>query len=171
MNMEERKRGAIVPGLLLILVGLILLLPQVVPGLAEWARWDFSWPFIIIGVGVFLLVLGGLLNTPELSIPFAIVTGIGLILLYNLRTGDWKSWAYAWALIPGLVGIGIILKGIWERQARQGFKEGGQLLFVSAVLFLIFGSFLGGFRGLGDYWPVLLILAGAAILVRNLIRR
>ena len=47
------------------------------------------------------------------------------------------------------------------------------LMFISLVLFLVFGSFFGalGMGPLGQYWPVLLIVLGLVALGRALFRR
>ena len=48
--------------------------------------------------------------------------------------------------------------------------EGGWLVFISAVLFAIFGSAFGALGGLGKYRPVLLILLGVVSLARAFMR-
>jgi len=162
-----KKRNAIAGGLLFILLGAALLAIQFVPGLQIW----FDWPTIIIGVGIFLLIIGLATGTPEMAIPASIVSGIGGLLYWQNATGNWESWSYAWALIPGFVGIGIILSGLLSGNVREGLSEGGQLLLISLVMFLIFGSFFGALGFVGDYWPLLLIGLGLILLVRGLFSR
>ena len=140
------------------------------PSLSDWFWSTFDWPFVIIGVGICLLIFGLLAGAPGMSIPASIVTGIGGILAYQNATGNWESWAYAWALIPGFVGIGVILAGLLEGNFRQALGDGGWLIIISLVLFIVFGSFLGGLNLLGDYWPVLLILLGLWMIIRLLLR-
>ncbi len=160
------KRSSIVGGLILILVGALFLLMQLFPGLAEQIDMAQQWPFIIIVVGgVFLLT--ALLGTPPLAIPGSIITGIGGLLYYQNLTGNWGSWAYAWALIPGFVGIGRMLMYLLQGKARRGIREGGRLVLISAVMFVVFAAFFNGLGGLGRYWPVLLILGGAALLFKR----
>jgi hypothetical protein len=55
--MNSNKRGSLVVGLLLVLMGIWFLVVQFVPGLAEQFKLEQSWPLIVVGVGVFLLVL------------------------------------------------------------------------------------------------------------------
>ncbi|HUV89374.1 MAG TPA: hypothetical protein VMY80_06955, partial [Anaerolineae bacterium] len=93
------------------------------------------------------------------------------LLYWQNATGHWESWAYAWTLIPGFVGVGIILAGILGGGLRKALGGGGWLILISLVLFAIFGSFLGGLNLLGPYWPVLLIVLGLFILVERLVRR
>ncbi len=163
--MEHRQRTALAAGLVLILIGVWFLAVQVIPGLRGLG---FHWPLFVIGVGVFLFVLGLLTKTPTLSIPACVVAGIGGLLYWQSLTGRWESWSYAWALIPGFVALGMLLTGLLGGRRREMFRGGFSLLLLSLVLFVIFGAFLGGFFGLGDYWPVLLILLGLFLLVRPL---
>lgn len=164
--MDRRRRSSLAGGLILILLGAWFLAIQWLPGLQVW----FSWPWIIIGVGAFLLLIGLLTRVPDMAIPACIVGGIGGLLYWQNATGDWGSWAYAWALIPGFVGVGIILSGLLGGKTRQSVREGGGLIITSLVLFTVFGAFLGGPNLLGDYWPVLLILLGLWTLIRPFFR-
>ena len=160
------KRGSIIGGLILILVGALFLLLQAFPELAAQFDPEHQWPFIIIAVGLLFLV-GAVLGTASLAVPGAIIGGIGGLLYYQNLSGNWGSWAYAWALIPGFVGLGLILMGLLDRQKRSSIRDGVRLIFISLILFAIFGGFLGGFYGLRQFWPLLLILAGIWMLWRN----
>jgi hypothetical protein len=168
---RRSRRGNIIVGALLILLGGWFLASQFYPQLNEWVQIEFTWPLIIIGVGAFLLLLGLLTGTPGMAVPAVIVGGIGGLLYWQNTTGNWESWIYAWTLIPGFVGLGILLAGLLEGKLRQSLNSGLFLVILSLVLFAIFGSFLGGVDVLGPYWPVLLILLGAWLLVRGLLRR
>ena len=160
------KRGSIVSGVILILAGAIFLLLQFFPGLADWLDLGRQWPLIIVAVGGFFL-LAALLGAPSLAIPGSIVGGIGGLLYYQNLTDNWSSWAYTWALIPGFVAIGVILMNGLQGRFRRGWREGGGLLGLSLVLFIIFGAFFNGLGGLGRYWPLLLILAGVWLLLKK----
>jgi len=170
--MGRRTRSNVVGGTLLILLGLLFLAYQFFPERFFWLQIELTWPLIVVGAGLFLLVFGLLAGAPGMAVPAAIVSGIGGLLYWQNLTGNWGSWAYAWALIPGFVGIGIILAGLLgEGRIRDAIDGGGTLILISAVLFAIFGSFLGGLELLGDWWPLLLILVGLLILLRSLFRR
>lgn len=171
--MDKRRRSQIAGGLLLILLGAFWLAAQFIPEAQAWlARidWSSGWPLIVVGVGAFLLVFGLAVGEPGMAVPACIVGGIGGLLFWQNLTGEWESWSYAWALIPGFVGAGTILAGLLGGNARGAIGGGLWLIFISLVLFVIFGSFLGGQRMLGDYWPALLIVAGLFLLVRALLR-
>ncbi len=157
------KKGNITGGLILILLGVWFLAVQLVPQLKAWAAGQ--WSLVIIGVGVIFLLASILSNIPGLSIPAFIVGGIGGLLYYQNVTGDWASWAYAWTLIPGFVGLGLLFYSIQARDKGTG-SAGFVLLFISAALFFTFGSFLGVPKQIIQYWPILLIILGANSIVK-----
>jgi hypothetical protein len=164
--MERRQRSSLAGGLVLVLIGAAILAVQLVPGV----QLQFSWPWIIIGVGVLMLVIGAATGAPGLAVPACILAGIGGILYYQNATGDWDSWAYIWALIPGFVGLGVVLSGLLGREGIGAMRAGGWLILISLVLLAAFGSLFGALGMVGDYWPVLLIVLGLALLVAPLLR-
>ena len=164
---DYRGRSSLAAGVLLILLGAWFLALQLVP---EWQGYiEDSWPLIVIGVGVMLLAIGALTGAPHMAIPTCIVSGIGGLLFWQNATDNWESWAYVWALIPGFVGVGILLAGWMSGQMSWGTHSGGTLIVISLVMFLIFGSFLGG-PELGPLWPILLIVFGLWLIARPLFR-
>lgn len=172
--MEERsRRSALGKGIILILLGGLFLLGRIMPGAFGWIH-DFSWPLIVMGIGIFLLILGAITGTAGMAVPAAIVGGIGALLYWQNTTGNWQSWAYAWTLIPGFVGVGILLTGILEGKAEP-IGAGLWLILISLFLFAIFGAIMAPFVGgpvfLGRYWPVLLILLGLLLLGQALYQR
>lgn len=164
--MGSARRSDLAGGLVFILIGAFLLAVQFVPSLQVWV----SWPLIIIGVGVLLLMIGLLTGVPAMAIPACIVGGIGGLLYWQHATGNWESWAYVWALIPGFNGVGIILSGLFSGKTRQSLGVGGWLILISLVLFVVFGSFFGQLGILATYWPALLIALGLLLLARPLFR-
>jgi hypothetical protein len=169
--MDRRQRFNLAGGLILILLGIVFLAVQLVPGLGNWIRQNFGWPWIIVGAGVLILIIGLLVGVPDMTVPAAIVSGIGLLLYWQNATGNWASWAYAWTLIPGFAGVGVLLRGLLGQNPRQSLREGLNAIVVSLVMFAIFASFLGGRNLWGPYWPVLIILLGVWLLVQPLFRR
>lgn len=164
--MDERGRTNIVAGLVLIFIGGIFLVYQLFPGLRAVFDIQFSWPLIIVAVGVAMLLFGLIGGAPDLAVPATIVGGVGGLLYWQNATGNWASWAYVWTLIPGFVGLGVLIAGLAGGRPRERWLGGLNLIVVSLVLFLIFGAFLGGLDLLGPYWPALLILLGLYLLVR-----
>lgn len=172
----RHDRGSGWLGALLILVGALFFAGQ-------WFDFDlgqYGWPFIILVPGL-LLILGGLVTARREGggmLPAgSAVTMVGLILLFQNTTALWATWAYAWALIPAAVGVGLWLLGRLhdDPEAR---KSGRGLLQVGLTLFAMGAFFFEGILGLSGFglrfawaaqlWPLLLIGAGLLLLGRNL---
>ena len=168
--MDQRTKSAIVSGAVLIAIGVVLLVLRVVPG----AFTTLSWPWIVIGVGALFLVLALVTVTPGLAVPACIIGGIGLVLWWQNRTEAWWTWSFAWTLIPGFVGVGILVAGLLEGRPIRALLDAVWPILVSVVLFVIFGSSFGGLAlGIG-IWPILgivLIAIGALIILRPLVRK
>lgn len=169
--MNRTQRTSITIGILLILFGLFFVALQVVPQFKDFVNAESSWVFIIEGVAVALLVLCAIMGLPDMAVPALIVAGIGGILFYQANTGNWGSWAYMWALIPGFVGVGMLLAHVMGATERYPIRASLDTLGSSLILFAIFGSIFGGFRSLGAYWPLILVAAGVVIGIRTLLKK
>ncbi len=141
--------------------------------------WDYGWPLFIILPGAVLLIVGlaarGAAATAAM-VPGAIITMVGLVLLYQDANDHYESWAYAWALIsPGAVGAALWLAGV--RNDKPGQRRAGlALMRVGLAVFLVGFFILEGLVGIsdrdlgvvGDYaLPFLLIAAGFYLLLRR----
>lgn len=169
--MSQGQRSRLAVGLILVLVGGFLLAVQFFPGLDDWIDARFEWPVWMIAGGAMLLIIGLLAGAPGLAVPAAILAGIGGILYWQVVNSDFASWSYMWALIPGFTGVGSVIMGLVSSGDRSGISGGLQLIAISLVMFAVFGSFLGNFSGLSQYWPVLLILYGLVLLVRMVFKK
>lgn len=169
-----RRKSSVTFGVLLILVGALFLTVELVPEFNTWYAQFADWPFWVIGPGLVFLFAAVISGVSALAIPGAIISGIGGILYYQELSGNWESWAYVWTLISGFVGIGIFFMHLLDGKVKKAFKEGGNLVLSSAVMFLLFGSFVRSIFGeppfFGDYWPVLIIVWGVWMLVKPLLR-
>lgn len=166
----QQNRTNLILGILLILIGAWLVLTRQVPALQNWLD-DITWPMWVIGAGLLVLLIGLITGAPGMAVPASIIAGIGGILYYQDATNDFGSWAYMWTLIPGFVGVGTILAGLFGEPTRHNLSRGLNLLVISAVLFLVFATFFGGLDILGDYGAaVILILLGVYLLIRGFVR-
>jgi hypothetical protein len=139
---------------------------------------DAGWPFFVIIPGV-ILMLSSLIPKPPQGVGFAIagsiVTTVGLVLLYQEETAHWESWAYAWALVgPGAAGLGMLVYGLIFDQ-RNLVSAGLRLATIAAALFVagywFFETVFATGRApvdLGAWWPVVIIVAGLAVLTVGL---
>jgi hypothetical protein len=136
----------------------------------------WGWPFFVIVPGVALLA-AALLPAPPKGVGFAtaggVVTTVGMILLYQSRSGHWESWAYVWALIPMGAGVATFLYGLLTRErrlSRAGLTMAGiaGALFVTGAWFFE-GLFAGEFRpaDITEWWPIGIIVLGGVIVVRS----
>lgn len=163
--MDQRQRSYLAAGALLVLIGVLLLVFQAAPELQKMLALTDTWPLIVIGVGVGLLVFGLLINAPGMAVPAMIVGGIGGILLWQDITDQWESWSYMWTLIPGFVGVGIVLSGLISGEGvSEALRSGLGLITTSIVLFAIFGAFFGAFVFKEPYWPFVLIVLGLVLI-------
>lgn len=165
--MDVQKRSNLALGIVLILLGGFFLITRIVPAL----ELVLGWPWIVIGVGAALLLIGLLVGAPDMAIPACIVSGIGCILYYQTLTHNWASWSYAWALIPAFVGIGMFVAALLGGRSRYAYRDALRTILVGVILFVVFGSFFGAFAWLGAYWPLLLVGAGVLILVEGFLKR
>lgn len=167
----RQNRSTLILGVLLILIGIWLVVSRQVPALQQWLNIEFTWPMLTIGAGILIFVIGLLVGAPGMAVPASIVTGIGCILYWQNANNDFGAWSYMWTLIPGFVGVGLILTGLLGENTPRNLSSGLNLIVISVVLFLIFGTIFGGLAILGPYGPAILLIAlGVYILVRGFLR-
>ena len=169
--MNKQGRSQLALGVILILLGAWFLLDKTMPAFHSIFEKYTEWPvnMLLIGAGIF--IVGLVLGQPGMAVPAAVVAGIGGIFYYQSITDSYDSWSYMWALIPGFVGVGSILAGLLGDSTAHNVKRGLNLMVVSAVLFLVFSSFLGGLDVFGNYGPaILLILLGLWVLGSGIYR-
>jgi peptidoglycan/LPS O-acetylase OafA/YrhL len=172
MKTERSNVAALVGGTLLIAFGLLSLASQLFRNVVNWS---YLWPLtVIIFGGLFFagMFLGGK-QVSGLAIPGSIITGIGLMLLFQNLTSYWESWSYGWTMIVIFVGAGIYLAGLYGNNEGQK-RAGGKVMRTGFILFVIFGAFFEmifsinnplGVRGL--VFPALMILLGGYLIVRR----
>ena len=171
--MSKARRSDLIIGIILLLIGGWFLAAQLnyVPSLNELIDLQYQLPLLVVAIGVFLFLLGLILRTPGLCIPACIVGGIGGLLYWTNSYGNWADWAYLWTLIPGFVGIGIILSTLLGSEDKNGYLVGIRLLLISGILFALFYLIISGQDYFMKYWPILVILAGVWIIISTIFRR
>jgi len=168
--MNTTNRGTSAVALILIGLGVLFLIFNLVPGLSLGRTWPVI--FFVLAAGFYLPPIVWAESRQGLSalfIPGSVMLTLGLIFLYNTLTGDWGSWAYAWTLIPGGVGLGLALAARFGQWERRVVATGLWIMVGSLVVFGFFGMLFGGalLRWLG---PALLIAGGALLLLRSFVR-
>jgi hypothetical protein len=164
------RRGGLIVGLGLILLGGAALLVQV-GGLS------IGWPIWIIVPGIALILgavaVGGSGGAGIASVG-GIVTMVGVVLAAQEAADLYQTWAYAWALVaPGGVGVGLTVYGILTGRGDD-LRNGLGALFAGVVIFLVGFLFFEGVVGLsGDRFagltevavPLALVVIGVVIII------
>jgi hypothetical protein len=170
MTPMQQNRGQQVIAVTLIAIGVLFLLAQVF----QFSLFGALWPFFVILPGAVFLyaAFNGDKHAAGLIIPGNVITGTGLILLYQNLTGHWESWAYVWILYPVFVGLGLMFMGRRRdnaneyRTGRNMAQWGGMAFLIAAAIFElgIFGS-----NPVVGSWllPLALILLGGYMLTRR----
>jgi len=172
------RRGSIVLGAILVVVGLLALLGREL----DVDLVSIGWPVFVLLPGVLLLAgslfVGGRPGI-GLAIPGGIVTMTGLVLAFQNATDSYQTWAYAWALVaPGGVGVGLVIYGVLAGE-RDSLRAGVPVLISGLGLFLGFGFFFEGIVGLSgarfvgfeNAFAVGLVVLGVIVLVLGVVGR
>jgi hypothetical protein len=164
MQTNRSNAGALVVGALLIGFGLLSLVGRIFTGM----DWGFLWPFAVIGFGAlfFVAMFANGKSGAAFAVPGSIITGIGLVLLFQNITHRWESMSYFWTLIVTFVGVGIYLMGWYGEDANQK-RAGKKVITAGVIMFVIFGAFFEMiFSSFGNMiFPVLLIVLGIYLIV------
>jgi hypothetical protein len=165
-----KNRSNLFLGILLIAIGGWLVATRQIPSLRDFTE-NMTGATWTIAAGALILLIGLITGAPGMAVPASIVAGVGGILYYQDQAGDYASWSYMWTLIPGFVGVGTILAGLLGENTARNISSGLRTLAFSAVLFLVFATFLGDINFLGEYGAaILLILFGVYLLARGIYR-
>lgn len=153
---------------LLIGGGLVFLSPLLLP--------DELWlPLIFVVAPALLLLWPAFRSTPEArsSVSFLAVAGapmllVGVLLLVMGVTHHYGSWAYAWLLIPAAAVGGAMYMKRYEPEHtihNTGYRVLRGLILATMVLAIFFELFV--FRGVGAWWPLMLIAFGGYLWLRD----
>lgn len=168
--MDSTDRSSTVVALVLIGLGALFLAFNLIPGLDLGRTWPVI--FFLIAGGFYLPAVlwpASRQGLAALFIPGSIMLTLGLIFFYNTMTDDWASWAYAWTLIPGGVGLGLALASRFGAWGRGTMWVGIWMMIGSVAVFGFFGALFGG-PLLKTIGPVALIVGGALLLLRAVAR-
>jgi hypothetical protein len=159
-------------GVALILLGIVFLVLQIVPGIRDIFNGENAPALVLFGVALILAMIGIAAGAPGMIIPVCILVGIGGIFYWQTALGGgYLSWSYAWTLIPAFVGVGVFLNELMMGRPLKGLSDAMGPIAFSIVAFLIFASAFGGIHMVGIFWPVLLIVVGLLFLLQPLLRR
>jgi hypothetical protein len=164
MQTNRNNVGALIGGAMLIGIGLLTLIGRFIPSLDLGKLWPL---FIIAFGGLFFIAMFSMGKSGAgFAVPGTIISGIGLILLYQAITDKWQSMSYFWTLIVFFVGLGVYIMGQYGEDVNQK-KSGMKVMKVGIVLFIIFGLFFETlFSSLNSMiFPILLIVLGGYLVI------
>lgn len=163
------RRGNIIWGMLLILIGVLFLLGRFYNNFL--GLWDL-WPLFILVPGI--LFESGYFSSgkdPGVLVPGGILTTIGLLFLFETFTG-WRFSGYTWPIYPLSVAIGLFQLYLYTGRNPGLLIPVGILGGVSAIAFLsmILKAALGilpGWFSFGLLIPACLIILGIYIIFKK----
>ena len=156
---KEKKmassRQSLVPGIALIVLGLVFLIPNFTP-----LRPRDLWPAFVLGTGLFFYVLY-LADRSKfgLLMPGTILTVIGLLFFYCVFEG-WYNMRSLWPLFIIAPGLGLLMMYQFGRK-EKGLLIPGSILSGIGILFLV------GFSDSDYLLPVILIGIGILLLFQS----
>jgi DNA-binding CsgD family transcriptional regulator len=161
--MAKKISFVTVTSILLVSLGLLSILFNFVSG---WT-FNFSWPLVVIMLGLAFAILGNLLLkewpwADLLYIPACFLVMIGTVFLINLLTADWNAWAYAWMLLITGLALGVVFanrRGHWPRLVS---RIGVGAIILSLTFASLFGALVSG-RFFMVMAPILLVTGGLAL--------
>ena len=177
---NERGGSLALLGGIVIVVGLIAFaLQQLSLDIASWLGGS-GWTLFVIVPGLILLAAAIVVDdgpARAVTVAGAVVTTVGLLLLYQDSNAHYESWAYAWALVPGAAGLALVVNGL-RFDLPSLVTVGTRMVAVFGAIFVIglwffetmFQTNEAPFT-LGDNWPFAAIIVGGVLLVAGLLRR
>ena len=170
--MSATKRSSIFPGMILIIIGTMLLVHKIIP---EFMNWRHIYPLILLALGVSMI----------LSVSFKSKTGKGAVfpgtilffigLFFFLRNFGLVEYYYVreiWPIFIFIVGLGFLALFIAKPSDTGVLIPAVILLFIGVISLLnkLYLIDIELWEIVSDYWPVILIVVGAGIILGSLKR-
>lgn len=159
MEKQRYNQGPLLPGIILIIIGISYLLSEL-----HIVRSNMIWPMFILAPGLGFLALYISSNNKRASsgliIPGIVTTLIGLFFFYLIFAG-WDKMEFLWPIFPFIVGISFFLYffGNGRQESERGILIPATVLVTVGILFPIIARFR--YR----LWPLILIVVGAMMLI------
>ncbi len=158
------NRNRIVPGILLILIGLWALLESLH---VTWIRMEVFWPAILMAAGT-LGIYSGLRRDPR--DPGAVWLGVfallaGGVFLYVTLGDRWSDMAFLWPVFPLIAGVAWGVAWLLDMRQVSNLVTGAvALLFGIGGLLYTVGRLAPAWgQALATYWPLILVVFGAGV--------
>lgn len=169
--MAERKNSYI-PGLILILIGVVLLLHQLE---VLYFNWRQIYPILLLVLGGLFLVSVKTKDDKGAVFPGTVLIVLGLFFFirnYGFFSFDYYFYEFEdfWPIFLVAVGLGFVVLYFIKPQDWGVLIPGSVLLLFGIIFFLrVTGVFY--WKDFADYWPVILIAVGISIVINSLRRK
>jgi hypothetical protein len=161
----QQRRGGLIGGLILILLGIVFLVQQLYPDLIG------GWVFLV-GLGVIFLLAYAFSRQYGFLIPGCIFVGLGVPVAL-LETNTLAEADNGGIVVLGL-GLGFVAIWLVDMLVERGRPGGWWPLIPGGILTLVGAGILAEnlsyLAAIGKWWPLLLILLGLWIIVDRLRR-
>ncbi len=163
--MKRANRGTLGTGLTLIGLGIVFVVAWLI-------GWDKAWPIFPLFAGVAFWAgyfLGGR-RDPGLTWIGTVALLLGVFFFgFTLKYLEWADMGTLWPVFPLIGGVAWVVEFLASRARRVGSLAVGLAALVIGVVGLAYNYKL--IQGpIVNYWPLLIILMGVAILVGGLAR-
>lgn len=149
---KHNSKGAILPGMILIILGLAFFLPQL--GIGESGD---LWPAFILAPGLGFLALylasDNRKRMAGLLIP-GVISALIAIFFFVLNYAGWEHMKTLWPMFPLFVGISFYTFYLGSGRQNPGILIPANILLLVGVVFLALSSYSYKF------WPIVLIGLG-----------
>ncbi len=160
------RRGGLLGGLVLILIGVLLLVAQYTDVLGGWV--------VLVGLGLIFLAAFAINRQYGFLIPGCLLVGIGIPVYFTEKVPGFDGEAYA-GLVPLGLGLGFIAIWLIDLVVNRGRRHGWWPLIPGVIVSLVGISELAKvepwLQDIGRWWPVLLIALGLWILLARYVQR
>lgn len=167
------RKVSLVIGILLVFLGLGSLGMTLVMPMLGISAWTFSvwraWPLLVVGLGVFLVLLSLLIpgrrGLGGMFIPGVPILATGGLLLSASLFDTWEVWRYAWPVELLALALGFLLAA-W-RIGAVGLVVPGIIIGINGLIFQ-FCAVTGWWSAWAVLWTFEPLSVGLALLAMNL---
>ena len=168
--MSDTKRASILPGLILIFIGTIILLYKFFPGFVDFRH---TYPVVLLALGMMLIFSVCCKSKTDKGavFPGTILFFIGLFFfLRNFGLVDYYYVREIWPIFIIIVGLGFLALFIAKPSDTGVVVPAGIHLFIGIITLLnkLYLINIELWEVIADYWPVILIVIGAGIILGSL---
>ncbi len=163
-------RRSLLPGIILIAVGLIFLLQKFG---CFYFTWDTIWPIFLVIPGLAMIIGSFRKGAAGTIFPGVVIFLIGILFFaVNYDFFWYYNFEELWPLFIVIVGIAFIALFLRKPSGMKGLIPGIFLIGLGSIFLLNEFGYLSWYiwEDIVDFWPVLIILIGLNMIFRNFIK-